>query len=87
MRSEIEIVSPFDLKDPENIDQLYKLYYSFYEIFEGKKGVNDGLILFSLNILGWKAMKNFLWYILGEVKVKRTYYLELDWKCYTPNIE
>lgn len=85
--AEIEIIPPFDPKDPKNKDKLCKLCSPLYEILEEKKGVNDGLIVFTHNIIGWKEMKNFLLYIFGEVKVKKIYYLELDWTSYTTETE
>ncbi|MFX0072822.1 MAG: hypothetical protein ACFFAO_17220, partial [Candidatus Hermodarchaeota archaeon] len=68
----------FNPKFPGENDHPCELCIPIYEIFEEKKGTNEGLILFSHNILGWKEMENFLLFVLGEDKVKKIYYLELD---------
>ena len=80
--SEIEKIPPFNPKNPEGNHKPCELCYSLYDFFEKKKGNNDGIILFSHNILGWKGMKNFLLFVLGEVNVKKIYYLELDQSSY-----
>ena len=80
--AEIVQIPPFDPKFPGDNDRPCELCYPLYDIFEEKKGTNEGLILFSHNILGWKGMKNFLLYVLGESNVKKIYYLELDWSSY-----
>ncbi len=80
--SEIEKIPLFNPKTPEENHKPCELCYSLYDIFEKEKGNNDGIILFSHNILGWKGMKNFLLFILGEVNVKKIYYLELDQSSY-----
>ncbi len=80
--SEIQQIPLFNPKNPEGIHKQCELCYSLYEIFEKEKDQNDGLILFSHNILGWEEMKSFLLFVLGEVKIKKIYYLELDWTSY-----
>jgi hypothetical protein len=80
--SEIEKIPLFDPKIPEENHKPCELCHFLYDIFEKEKGQNEGLILFSHNILGWKGMKNFLLFVLGEVNVKKIYYLELDGSSY-----
>jgi len=80
--SEIEKIPLFNPKTPEENHKPCELCYSLYDIFEKEKGNNDGIILFSHNILGWKGMKNFLLFVLGGVNVKKIYYLELDQSSY-----
>ena len=80
--AEIEQIPLFNPKNPGKNDHPCDLCNSLYEIYEGKRGNNDGFILFSHNILGWEGMEKFLLFVLGEVKVKKIYYLELDPKSY-----
>ena len=76
--SEILISPLFDPKNPGKDDHPCDVCHPLYDIFEEKKGENDGLILFSHNILGWKGMEKFLVFILREQSVKKIFYLELD---------
>ena len=76
--NEIQKSPLFSPKDSGVHDKSCEVCHALFEIFEITKGNNDGLIFFSHNILGWKAMKRFLLFILGEVNVKKVYYLELD---------
>jgi hypothetical protein len=76
--SEISKIPFFDPKNPKADDKPCELCQVLYKIFKGKKGENDGLILFSHNIIGWNGTGNFLSFLLGEMKVKKVYYLELD---------
>jgi len=85
--SEIEKIPLFNPKNPGKDDKPCELCYALNEIFENKKGENEGLILFSHNILGWEGMRNFLLFILGETKVKKILYLELDPSSYLIGIE
>lgn len=75
---EFEQIPLFDPNNPEANDKPCELCNPLSEIFLKKKGQNDGFILFSHNILGWKGMKDFLLYILGDTNVKKILYLELD---------
>jgi len=78
-------ISKSPLFDPKNLgtdDKPCELCHVLYKIFEGKKGENDAVILFSHNILGWNSTGNVLSYILGERNVKKVYYLELDESSY-----
>lgn len=84
--NEIEKIPLFNPKRPEGNNKPCELCHSLYGIFEKEKGQNDGVILFSHNILGWKGMKDFLLFILGEINVKKIYYLELDQSSYTTDI-
>ncbi len=72
----------FDPKKPGTDDKPCELCHGLYKIYEGKKGKNEGFILFSHNILGWDSTGNVLSYILGEKNVKKVYYLELDESSY-----
>ncbi len=76
--SEISKSPLFDPKNPEADDNPCELCYALYKIFERKKGGNDGLILFSHNIISWNGTANLLSFLLGERNVKKVYYLELD---------
>lgn len=80
--SEIEQIPLFNPNHPEANDLPCELCIPLYEILEEKRGTNEGFILFSHNILGWKGMENFLFFVLGEDKVKKIYYLELDSNSY-----
>lgn len=73
----------FDPINPRADDKLCEICHVLSKIYEGKKGVNEGFILFSHNILGWNRTGNLLSYILGERNVKKIYYLELDQDSYT----
>jgi len=73
----------FNPKNPEPHNKLCVVCHGLYKIFEEKKGSSDGFILFSHNILGWKGMEKFLLFVLGQVNVKKIYYLELDQDSYT----
>ncbi|MFX1388401.1 MAG: hypothetical protein ACFE9M_14375 [Promethearchaeota archaeon] len=84
--AEIPQVPLFNPKFPGESDLPCELCIPLYEIFEEKRGTNEGLILFSHNILGWKGMENFLLFVLGEDKVKKIYYLELDSNSYVLGI-
>ena len=84
--AEIEQIPLFDPKNPGKNDHPCELCISLYEIYEEKRGNNEGLILFSHNILGWVGMEKFLLFILGKVKVKKVYYLELDPSSYLVGI-
>ena len=84
--SEIEQIPLFNPNNPGKTDRPCELCNSLYELFEEKRGSNDGFILFSHNILGWDGMEKFLLFILGEVKVKKIYYLELDSDSYLVGI-
>lgn len=75
--SEIEQIPLFNPKNPGKNDRPCELCNSLNEIYEEKRGNNDGLILFSHNILGWVGMEKFLLFVLSEVKVKKILYLEL----------
>lgn len=76
--SETEMISLFHPKNPGDYGKPCEVCHALYEIFEEKKGNNDELILFSHNILSWEGTGKFILSILGEIKVKKIYYLELD---------
>ena len=72
----------FHPKKPGEYNEPCEVCHALYEIFEEKQGNNDGLILFSHNILGWEGMEKFLLYVLGQVNVKKIYFLELGQDSY-----
>jgi hypothetical protein len=80
--SEINKSLLFDPKNPEADDKPCELCHVLYKIYEGKKGGNDGLILFSHNIISWNGTGNLLSFLLGERNIKKGYYLELDQDSY-----
>ncbi|MHA2009692.1 MAG: hypothetical protein ACXACY_06960 [Candidatus Hodarchaeales archaeon] len=84
--SEISQSPLFDPKNPGEDGQPCDLCHALNKIYEEKKGINEGLILFSHNILGWEGTINVLSFILGQKNVKKLFYLELDWESYTTNI-
>jgi len=68
----------FDPNNPGVDDKPCEICHVLYKIYEGKKGGNDGFILFSHNIIGWNSTGNLLSFLLGERNIKKVYYLELD---------
>ena len=80
--SEISKSPLFDPKNPGTDGKPCELCHDLYKIYEGKKGGNDGLILFSHNIISWNGTGNFLSFLLGERNIKKVYYLELDQDSY-----
>ncbi len=72
----------FDPKNPRADDKPCELCHALFKIYEGKKGGNDGLILFSHNIISWNGTGNLLTFLLGERNIKKVYYLELDQDSY-----
>ncbi len=72
----------FHPKNPRDLYKPCEVCHAIYDIFEEKKGNNDGSILFSHNILGWKGMEKLLFFILGQIIVKKIFYLELDQDSY-----
>lgn len=83
---EISKIPLFYPKDPGSGDQPCELCHAINKIYEEKRGENEGLILFSHNILGWEGTGKFLSYILGQNNVKKVFYLELDNDSYLTNI-
>ena len=79
---EIEQIPLFNPKNPGKNNKPCDVCHALYEIFEEKKGNNEGLILFSHNILGWEGMEKLLFFILGQTNVKKIFYLELDQDSY-----
>jgi len=72
----------FDPKNPEADNEPCELCHALYKIYEVKKGGNEGLILFSHNIISWNGTGNLLSFLLGEKNVKKVYYLELNQDSY-----
>ncbi len=72
----------FDPKNPKADTKPCELCHALYKIYKEKKGGNDGLILFSHNIISWNGTGNLLSFLLGERNVKKVYYLELDQHSY-----
>ncbi len=81
--NEIEKSPLFHPKTPGDHNKPCEVCHAIYNIFEEKKGNNESLILFSHNILGWKGMEKLLFFILGQINVKKIFYLELDHESYT----
>ncbi len=79
---EYEQIPLFDPNSPEVNDKPCELCNPLAKVFLKKMGQNRGFILFSHNILGWKGMKDFLLYLLGDFNVKKIHYLELDQSSY-----
>ncbi len=75
----------FDPKNPDADGNPCELCHVLFKIYDGKRGRNDRLILFSHNIISWNGTGNLLSFLLGERNVKKVYYLELDQDSYLTN--
>ena len=64
------------LFDPHNYEKC-KSCSALQPIFEDKKGVNDGLILFSHSLPDRVGVKSFITNLFEERRIKKVYYLEL----------
>jgi len=80
--NEIDKSPLFHPINPGKHNKPCEVCHALFEIFEEKQGNNDGFILFSHNILGWEGMGKFLLFVLGQVNVKKIYYLELGQDSY-----
>ena len=65
--------SLFDPKDQTKCQSCSALY----PLFVNKKGVNEGLILYSHSLPDKIGVKSFLNHLLDERRIKKVYYLEL----------
>ena len=64
------------LFDPQNYEKCQTCIV-LKPSFENKKGVNDGLILFSHSLPDRVGVKTFLAQLFEERRIKKVYYLEL----------